>query len=155
MEEFSTFPLDRRLTGDGKRMLDYPQLICDAVLPRYEPERHWLGVYAANSVDASSFACLDRFALKDANNEICWFSPTHDGTSLSWRVSVESDRLGQRRAQVLDYSASGMKLALDGVSDLRPGAPLDIHYHRTGWCIRQQSPGQRKTTQRPSLVLGF
>jgi len=50
-----------------------------------------------------------------------------------WTVSVESDRLGQRRAQVLDYSASGIKLALDGVCDLRPGASLEIHYPGTGW----------------------
>jgi len=49
-----------------------------------------------------------------------------------WTVSIHSDRLGQRHAQVLDYSASGIKLALDGASDLRPGAPLEIHYPGTG-----------------------
>ena len=89
MEELSTFPLDGRLTGAGKRMPDGPQLICDALLPRYEPERHWLGVYAADSVDASTFTCLDRFALKDANNETCWFYPTHDGTFLSWERDLQ------------------------------------------------------------------
>lgn len=89
MEELATFPLDGRLTGDGKRNPDGPQLICDAVLPRYEPERHWLGVYAADSADASTFACLDRFALKDANNETCWFYPTHDGTFLCWEQDLQ------------------------------------------------------------------
>ena len=71
-----------------------------------------------------------------------------------WTVSVEFDRLGQRRAQVLDYSASGIKLAFDGVSDLRPGAPLEITTPARVGRIEQRSPGQRKMTQRPSLVLG-
>lgn len=50
-----------------------------------------------------------------------------------WTVSVESELLGQRRAQVLDYSASGMRLAIDGNRDLFPGATVAIHYPGTGW----------------------
>ena len=33
-----------------------------------------------------------------------------------WTVSVESHRFGHCRAQMLDYSASGMRLLLDGGS---------------------------------------
>lgn len=53
-----------------------------------------------------------------------------------WTVSVESERLGPLRGQVLDYSASGMRLALDGFSVLRPGEWLEIHYPGTGFSYR-------------------
>ncbi|MBM5802000.1 MAG: PilZ domain-containing protein [Cyanobacteria bacterium K_DeepCast_35m_m2_023] len=53
-----------------------------------------------------------------------------------WTVSVESKLLGHRRAQLLDYSASGMRLALDGSSDARPGERLDIHYPGTSCSYR-------------------
>jgi hypothetical protein len=59
-----------------------------------------------------------------------------------WTVSVESNLFGHRRAQMLDYSASGMRLLLDGGSAFRPGEQLEIHYPGTGlsyltavaWC---------------------
>ena len=77
-------PLDGGLISDGRRNADGQQLLCDAVLPCYGPERHWLGVYAPDSSAAGRYSCLDRFALNEANNETCWFYPTHDGTYLSW-----------------------------------------------------------------------
>lgn len=48
-----------------------------------------------------------------------------------WTVSVESDRFGRRQAQLLDHSPSGMRLALDGSSALRPGERLNLHYPGT------------------------
>jgi hypothetical protein len=53
-----------------------------------------------------------------------------------WTVSVESNLFGHRRAQMLDYSASGMRLALDAGSTLRPGEQLEIHYPGTGFSYR-------------------
>lgn len=44
-----------------------------------------------------------------------------------WAVCVESDGFRHRRAQLLDYSESGMRLALEGDSSLRPGQRLKIH----------------------------
>ena len=98
-ENLARNPLDGRLTGDSRRTPDGHQLICDAVLPCYEPERNWLGVYAADPGDATTYTCLDRFALKEANNETCWFYPTHDGTYLSWERDL---RLSLQPGAVVD-----------------------------------------------------
>ena len=85
------------------------RLICDAVVPRFEPRLHWLSVYELQGeLDPSvlqttasshplqcilnpSLRRLDHFALRDAENETCWFYPTDDGTYLSWE--------NQRRVQ--------------------------------------------------------
>lgn len=45
-----------------------------------------------------------------------------------WNVRVESRLFTHQLAQVLDYSTSGMRLALDGAWTLQPGDQLDIHY---------------------------
>ena len=80
------------------------RLICDAVVPHLEARSHWVGVYAVEGApwpddrsgsdpDAShpcrrlairSVRCLDRFALREADNETCWFYPTDDGSFLAW-----------------------------------------------------------------------
>ena len=65
----------------------------------------------------------------------------------TWNVSVESDVLGSRVAQVLDYSPSGIKLSLAAVSGLKPGSRLAIHHPGTScsyvatvaWCRQQHS----------------
>lgn len=77
-----------------------------------------------------------------------------------WTVSVESHRFGHCRAQMLDYSASGMRLLLDGGSAVQPGEQLEIHYPGTGlsyltavaWCRqdgRQVMVGARLLDARP------
>ena len=73
--------------------------ICDTLIPRFEPESLWLGVYqvsGAKREDAASFAhpaqqlrieqitCLDKLSLSDVKNDTCWFYPTEDGEYLSW-----------------------------------------------------------------------
>jgi hypothetical protein len=77
--------------------------VCDAVVPHLEPRSQWLGVYALEGervepAHAASLApghplealanlrvrCLDRFALREAENETCWFYPTDDGAYLGW-----------------------------------------------------------------------
>jgi hypothetical protein len=95
--------------------------ICDAVVPHLEPRSLWLGVYelAGSPVptpgeppapeDAptessawhhpglrmaiTSSRCLDRFPLREAENETCWFYPTDNGTYLCWE--------NQRRLETL------------------------------------------------------
>ena len=63
------------------------RLICDAVVPRFEPRSQWLGVYRADGED-DRYRCLDRFPLAEAANETCWFYPTHDGRFLSWERAL-------------------------------------------------------------------
>jgi len=73
--------------------------ICDTLIPRFDPESLWLGVYQVSGTkreDADSFAspaqqlcieqitCLDKLSLSDVNNDTCWFYPTEDGEYLSW-----------------------------------------------------------------------
>lgn len=77
-------PLNGRLTGDQRRTADGCQLICDAVVPHFDPQHHWLGIYQALPEDPEQFACLERVALRELGSETCWFYPTHDGTYLSW-----------------------------------------------------------------------
>ena len=73
--------------------------ICDTLIPCFEPEFLWLGVYqvsGAKREDVDSFSspaqrlqiekitCLDKLSLSDVNNDTCWFYPTEDGEYLSW-----------------------------------------------------------------------
>ncbi len=89
------------------------RLICDAVVPHLEPRSHWVGVYAlmgtasaeppassrptarhpAQALRVEAVRCLDRFPLREADNETCWFYPTDDGTFLAWE--------NQRRVETL------------------------------------------------------
>lgn len=80
-------------TGAGERR----RLICDAMVPHFEPRSHWLGVFELSGLDpsagdhpldsagqAATVRCLDRFALREAENETCWFYPTEDGRYFGW-----------------------------------------------------------------------
>lgn len=86
------------------------RLICDAVVPHFDPRSLWIGVYRVEgepvasppglapthplrALTVRSVQCLDRFALRDADNETCWFYPTEDGTYLGWE--------NQRRVELL------------------------------------------------------
>jgi hypothetical protein len=72
------------------------RLICDALVPHFEPRSHWLGVYQLSGTSSAkadhplenlpegTVRCLDRFPLRDAENETCWFYPTEDGRYLGW-----------------------------------------------------------------------
>ena len=95
----------RQVSGDINRVglpteaRIFSPRICDTLIPCFEPESLWLGVYQVSGtkrVDAESFAhpaqhlcieqitCLDRLSLSDVNNDTCWFYPTEDGEYLSW-----------------------------------------------------------------------
>jgi hypothetical protein len=63
--------------------------VCDAITPRFEPERLWLGVYHPSPTEPGSWQQLDRFPLSEAPNQSCWFYPTHDGHYLSWQRELQ------------------------------------------------------------------
>jgi hypothetical protein len=98
------------------------RLICDAVIPQLEARSQWVGVYAltgvrlalasdtgaagpgsapaavapfhpCRSLAVQGLRCLDRFPLREADNETCWFYPTDDDTYLAWE--------NQRRVETL------------------------------------------------------
>ena len=73
--------LEPRSSGQPRR------LICDAVVPQFDPRSHAIGVYQ-RSADPGTLHCLDRFPLMEASNETCWFYPTHDGVFLSWERAL-------------------------------------------------------------------
>lgn len=75
--DLGLLPLDGAIAGRSS-------MICDATIPLLEPKALAIGVYQASREDAAVLHCLDRFPLSEANNETCWFYPTHDGTFLSW-----------------------------------------------------------------------
>lgn len=106
-------PPTARPSSDPPPAPERRRLICDAVVPHLDPHVHWIGVYAiegdprdpappaallANNHPLRALAirsvrCLDRFPLREADNETCWFYPTEDGTFLAWE--------NQRRVQTL------------------------------------------------------
>jgi hypothetical protein len=63
------------------------RLICDAVVPQFDPRSNAIGVYQRNA-EAGTYRCVDRFPLTEASNETCWFYPTHDGSFLSWERAL-------------------------------------------------------------------
>ena len=84
------------------------QRICDTLIPCFEPESLWLGIYQVSGTkreDVDTFAhpaqqlcieqiiCLDKLSLMDVNNDTCWFYPTEDGGYLSWETqhSIEME----------------------------------------------------------------
>ncbi|MFN7228470.1 MAG: hypothetical protein ACK52U_01150 [Synechococcaceae cyanobacterium] len=99
-------PLNGRLTGDQRRSPDGCQLLCDAVVPHFEPQLHWLGVYQALDEDLERFVCLDRMPLRELGSETCWFYPTHDGLFLSWersqRLLLGPGRIADAPAELLN-----------------------------------------------------
>ena len=75
--------------------------ICDTLIPHFDPESLWLGVYEvsgskneagesfvhpAQQLCIEKITCLDKLSLSDVNNDTCWFYPTEDGEYLSWET---------------------------------------------------------------------
>ncbi|MBC1260599.1 hypothetical protein FQK07_04830 [Synechococcus sp. BSF8S] len=66
------------------------RLLCDAVIPRFEPTRlwlqvHWLQYEAGQLRDQTpgQWQRLDAVPLQQLCNETCWFYPTEDGHYLA------------------------------------------------------------------------
>jgi hypothetical protein len=64
------------------------QRVCDAITPRFETERLWLGVYRPAAHDPAGCQRIDHFPLHAARNDTCWFYPTHNGHYLSWQRNL-------------------------------------------------------------------
>jgi len=84
-DQLSALPWDGSLDAMGGSQ--QRRLICDAVIPLFDPQGNAMGVYQRGS-DPNNLTCLDRFPLLEASNETCWFYPTHDGTFLSWKRTL-------------------------------------------------------------------
>jgi hypothetical protein len=111
------------------------RLICDALVPHFEPRSHWLGVYQLSGVSEAmtnhplhnrpeaTVQCLDRFALRDAENETCWFYPTEDGRYLGWenqrRIETLPGFLPERPFQndAIDYERNAVHVLWSLMAD--------------------------------------
>jgi hypothetical protein len=111
------------------------RLICDALVPHFEPRSHWLSVYQLSGASTATAGhpldnlteatvrCLDRFALRDAENETCWFYPTEDGRYLGWenqrRIETLPGFLPERPLQddAIDYERSAVHVLWSLMAD--------------------------------------
>jgi hypothetical protein len=85
-------PLDGRIPAERSGDPGACSLICDAVIPHLDVKSLWLGVYArAENEGEGAWRELDRFPLREAENETCWFYPTEDGRYLSWECQRSLD----------------------------------------------------------------
>lgn len=137
-DPFASFP-----PADPAAPPERRRLICDAVVPHLEARSHWIGVYAvegeplagdrpAAAADAAhpcrslairSLRCLDRFALREADNETCWFYPTDDGTFLAWenqrRVRTRPGYLPERptQSEAVSFQRSDLRVLWSLMAD--------------------------------------
>jgi len=67
------------------------RLVCDALIPVFDPAGHWLEVYCLDDSQSADSAVhrLDSLFVQGASNETCWFYPTEDGQYLSWENPAE------------------------------------------------------------------
>lgn len=116
VDDLGRLPADGRLTGADRRSPDGYQLICDSVVPHFDPQKNWLGVYEPESDSRSWCRCLDRLALSSAGNQTCWFYPSHDGRFLSWEqrlsLGLGLGRIAEPPAAVLEAPYARSQLAV-------------------------------------------
>ena len=135
--------------------------LCDALVPHIDPRVLGLGVYAlsddpagAASIQAGSatpaetpihpasglpihaIRCLDRFALRDAENETCWFYPTDAGRYFSWenrrRLRTEPGFLPEipRQEGTIDYRRDDIHVLWSLMADDRALTCVGLTYAR-------------------------
>jgi len=111
--DLAALPWDGQLDPGGGGAMR--RLICDAVVPHFDPQANAIGVYQ-RSPDPEVLRCLDRFPLQEAVNETCWFYPTHDGRFLSWEreeaLSLEPGVVASEAEAALPESYERSQLAL-------------------------------------------
>jgi hypothetical protein len=123
--------------------------VCDAITPRFEPERLWLGVYHPSPNQPGSWRQLDRFPLSEAPNQTCWFYPTHDGHYLSWqrdlRVTLGPGRIADPDAepagvQPASYDRKQIALLWALLADETSLTCVGLTYagHRIDWPLQQR-----------------
>jgi len=137
------------------------RLVCDAVVPHLEPRGQWLGVYklegepapAGSShplavLPAASVRCLDRFPLREAENETCWFYPTEDGTFLGWenkrRIETLPGYLPERPLEesAPSYERSGVHVLWSLMADDLALTCVGLTYRgrRIEWTVQSSEP---------------
>jgi hypothetical protein len=135
--------------------------LCDALVPHIDPRVLGLGVYAlsdtppgaapsqtgntllseppihsASGLLIRSIRCLDRFALRDAENETCWFYPTDPGRYLSWenrrRLRSEPGFLPEipRHEDSMDYRRDDIHVLWSLMADDRALTCVGLTYAR-------------------------
>lgn len=140
-------------SGNPRRM------ICDAVIPHFNPKDLWLGVYGlrgdltptlSGSPDPEtiqSIQFLDSFPLKEVDNETCWFYPTESGTYLSWENECQLHCLPGCLPELptqqtpLDYSRDGFRLlwSLMADDDSLTCVGLTFQRRRIDWPLRHST----------------
>ena len=97
-----SLPIDGRIPGARSGEPDAASLICDAVIPPLDGKSLWLGVYAR--AEGEMWREVDRFPLREAENETCWFYPTEDGRYLSWECQRSLDLAPGRLVEAASIS---------------------------------------------------
>ncbi|MCP9773563.1 hypothetical protein KBY66_13230 [Synechococcus sp. Tobar12-5m-g] len=79
-------PFAEQADGDRPPGQRQRRLVCDALIPSFDPAGQWLEVYSLEDPnrDDSAVQRLDSLPLQAGSNETCWFYPTEDGHYLSW-----------------------------------------------------------------------
>lgn len=122
--------------------------VCDAITPRFEPDRLWLAVYRqepSNSENLPShWLQIDRFPLCEAINETCWFYPTHDGHYLGWQrdlaVTLGPGQIGDPPADLpASYNRGEIALLWSLLADATSLTCVGLTYagRRIDWPLRQ------------------
>jgi hypothetical protein len=119
--------------------------VCDAITPRFEPDRLWLGVFQPDPAQPDHWRVLDRFPLSDARNETCWFYPTHDGHYLSWQRDLNVS-LGPGRVVAApddlpgSYSRGNIALLWSLLADDTELTCVGLTYagHRIDWPLQER-----------------
>ena len=154
--DLAGLPLDGLLTGGERRAADGTQLLCNAVVPRIEPQQHWLAVYQADGEPSGAFRLLDRFPLSEASNATCWFYPTHDGCFLSWeralRLTLAPGAVADCPAELLQapYDRGRIAVLWSLLGDDASLTCVGLTYggQRIDWPLRRLSPEAMATWSR-------
>ena len=137
------------------------QWYCDCLVPHFDVESLWMGVYAISGaaledpgsvpgqpLEITHGHCLDRFPLKDSGNETCWFYPTESGRYLRWenqrQLQTLPGRLADRPVQdePIPYSRDDLHVLWSLMADDRflTCVGITLGGKRIEWPIRVATP---------------
>jgi hypothetical protein len=137
------------------------RLICDAVVPQFDPRSLWLGAYQlsgpeqgeasghpARRLRIDRISALDQFPLREADNETCWFYPTENGEYLCWenrrRIELLPGYPTERSVQEdpIAYQRSDIRLLWSLMADDQALTCVGLTYQRRRieWPIAASDP---------------
>ena len=155
-----------RASGEDPFPEQKRRLVCDAVVPYLDAKALWLGVYALEGILSEVAAepraarhpaerlqlercqCLDRFPLREAANETCWFYPTDDGTYVCWENRRQLELLPGHVAEAspaqepIDYQRSDVHLLWSLMADDEALTCVGLTYRhrRIDWLVQRSLP---------------